>query len=614
MSIAQNYPNLKPSLLLDFANTEQLDPRITFTRASTATYYGTQTAKAEENLLLRSQEFDNASWAKTGATVLADSTTAPDGTSTADTLTETATTETHRTNQSFVTIAGSTYVFSFFAKKGTGAAARDFVQALLSTTPFGSGSEVIFNIATGAVTQSTGVVSSSITDVGNGWYRCVVIDTATTAASASLFIAGVTSGTEVGLQTYAGNADANIFLWGAQVEQRSTVTAYTPTTTQPITNYTPVLQTAAAGVARFDHNPTTFESLGLLIEEQRANLFLRSEEFDNASWVKTALNLTANTIVAPDGTLTGDKINDTAISNIHFVKQDISMTSGVSYTGSVYAKQGERRYLILRYLSGGAFSTNYICLFDLQTGTATNSPTLPVAGFSITPVGNGWYRCSITQAANATGTGGFSLFLSVDGVNTSYTGDGYSGIYIWGAQLEAGAFPTSYIPTVASQVTRSADAASMTGANFSSWYNQAAGTLYADYVVNGLNTGAANAAYGISDGTIANHITGRTTESGVTGIINFQVRVGGVNQAALNSVTVAVGAVAKNAAAYAVNDFAFLGNAGAVQTDTVGTLPIVTQMQIGTLLGSTNVLNGTIKKIAYYPARCTNAQLQGLTS
>jgi hypothetical protein len=317
--------------------------------------------------------------------------------------------------------------------------------------------------------------------------------------------------------------------------------------------------------------------------------------------------LEADTLVASSG----------FVVNVASIIQTLSKSAiATQYTYSCYAKAGAFDRVRL-YVQDNATTVNRAeATFSLVDGSiavaAISAGTFTAASAGpATPVGNGWYRCVLTFTSSTE----TSIRLRIYTANSvAVDGNGFNGIYIWGAQLEVGAFPTSYIPTVASQVTRSADAASMTGANFSSWYNQAAGTLYADYVVNGLNTGAANAAYGISDGTIANHITGRTTESGVTGIINFQVRVGGVNQAALNSVTVAVGAVAKNAAAYAVNDFAFLGNAGAVQTDTVGTLPIVTQMQIGTLLGSTNVLNGTIKKIAYYPARCTNAQLQGLTS
>jgi hypothetical protein len=137
---------------------------------------------------------------------------------------------------------------------------------------------------------------------------------------------------------------------------------------------------------------------------------------------------------------------------------------------SVYAKKGERQYLVLQ-LPSAAFPSSSNATFDLDSATFNLGAGSPTA--SITDVGNGVYRCSITKTAtsSASSNGAFIYVTnSASATINAYTGDGYSGIYIWGAQLEAGAFPTSYIPTVASQVTRSADSASMTGANFSDWY------------------------------------------------------------------------------------------------------------------------------------------------
>jgi hypothetical protein len=271
MAIQSNFPAIKPSLNLDFANTEALDPRITFTRASTATYYdGVTTAKAEENLLLRSQDY-SATWTVTNLTPVTGK-TAPDTTSTATEFTATAANAV--LTQGFTAIAGS-YTFSVFLRRVTG-----------------SGD---IQIAADNGTWTTKVITGT-------WARYDV--TQTVAAGSK------TAGVRVVTDTDA------IEVWGAQLEQRDAVTSYTATTTQPITNYIPVLLTAATNAPRFDHNPTTGESLGLLIEEQRTNLlFPYSEEFDNAAWSKTRSSITSNTIVAPDGTLTGDKlVEDTANS------------------------------------------------------------------------------------------------------------------------------------------------------------------------------------------------------------------------------------------------------------------------------------------------------------
>jgi hypothetical protein len=361
-------------------------------------------------------------------------------------------------------------------------------------------------------------------------------------------------------------------------------------------------------VARFDHNPTTFESLGLLIEEQRTNLLTYSEQFDNASWTKGDSSITANTVVAPNGTLTGDKLVENTSNANHIVAQSFSFVSGTTYTLSVYAKAAERT--LARLSLPSAVTTDAIAAFNLATGAVSSTGT-GVTSALVTSVGGGWFRCSITVTATNSATGNVTVWLL--NPSSPYTGDGYSGIYIWGAQLEAGAFPTSYVATVASQVTRVADAASMTGTNFSSWYNQAEGTLYAEHQKFGTTTFQRVA--GMSDGGFDNRIAIGYGSGSPNNLLTI-VSVGAVTQAQLTLVSPSATNINYKAAlAYAVNDFASVANAGTVQTDTSGTIPVVSRLNIG--VGdntSANPLNGHIRKLSYYPIRCTNAQLQALTS
>ena len=613
MSITSNFPAIKPTLLLDFANTKQLDPRITFTRASTATYYGKQTAKAEENLLLQSQDFATT-WTTTSlnATITANTTAAPDGTTTADTLTDDATNGIHRVSQTVTTSNTLQMVYSVFAKYST----MRWIS-ISAATGTGTWAGAKFDVQNGVLgstsQQGTGFTanSSSITSVGNGWYRCVLVYTAGASGSTSMLVSGATDGTtfttsQRGSEVYIGSGSA-VFLWGAQLEQRSAVSAYTATTTQSITNYIPQLLTAASGVARFDNNPTTFESLGLLIEEGRTNLVTYSEQFDNAAWTKGAATITANTIVAPDGTLIGDKMVEDTANNTHLVQQAPSYTSGTAYTYSVFAKAAERTFLQLRVSASSQFSAS----FNLSTGVASQLASGTTA--AITSVGNGWYRCSITFTATATAVGASRIGLLSNETTQNYTGDGYSGIYIWGAQLEAGAFATSYIPTVASQVTRAADAASMTGTNFSSWYNVAEGTLYAEgKSVDSISGTTARRYAEVNDGSTSNimSIEFRTTTQS-----RFTVTVSDTSQATVTSGGT-INQFSKIAGSYAVNNFAFCANGALGTSDTSGTVPIVTQLNIGSRSDNSaaSTINGTIKKIAYYPLAATPAQLQGLTS
>jgi hypothetical protein len=619
MTIQALYPDISPSLSLDFANVKQLDPRVTFARASTARYYdGKTVAKAEENLLIRSQEFGNAAWLLTSMTQTS-GVTAPDGTSTAFTLNEgTAASATHSLHQVPSLSVSTTYTFSCFIKNVD----AGFAGLTINTAASNYGT-VEFDLSgsgsvnrTAALGTGFSIVASSITAVGNSWFRCVATIALGSASisdpRATVYMSdGSGSFDNRGRVIYTGTSKT-IEAWGAQLEQRSEVTAYTATTTQPITNYIPVLLSAANNEARFDHNPTTSESLGLLIEEQRTNLFTRSEEFDDAAWTKARASIIANTIVAPDGTLTGAKLVENTANDTHRLAQSFSWVSGTTYTISLYAKHAGRNFLFRT--DTVAFPSFSNAVFNLTTGTVSFSGDITNA--TITNVGNGWYRCTATATANTTTTGARIFIDLIDSSNSrSYQGDGYSGIYIWGAQLEAGAFPTSYIPTVASQVTRSVDAASMTGTNFSSWYRQDEGALYAEWQKFAPSTFQAVAI--ASNGTSSNVVAiGHGSISGANNNMRFDVTEGGVSQASITTITNSPSnTFAKTAAAYAVNDFSVVSNGGSAGTDTSGVLPVVNRLSIGAnAAGTGTFLNGTLRKLAYYPKRLTNAQLQALTT
>jgi hypothetical protein len=577
MSTAASFPTIRPSLLLDFANSGVLDPRITFSRSTTATYYdGVTTAKAEENLALQSQTFDSTSWAKSGsATVTSDSTTAPDGTSTADTLNGAA--GSSYIIQAISITTGLSYTFSVFAK----ADSTNFLQIAGGSSVFGTDVWADFDLSAGTV-GSTGTLSTaSIVSVGSGWYRCVVTgtSTATSTVGNAFGVIPVESSSATRFPTNVGAT--SIYIWGAQAEQRSAVTAYTPTTTQPITNYIPVLQTAAANVARFDHNPTTGEALGLLIEEQRTNLLTYSADFSNVAWSKVQCTVTSNAVVAPDGTLSADKlVLDNGISPSGATNDGmyrISVLASGVYTYSIYAKAGEFSSLRVREsLSSGAFLD-----VNLLTGAITNGSLTQFVDPQAINVGNGWWR---TQ-----------------------TGDGYSGIYIWGAQLEAGAFPTSYIATTSATVTRNADEASMTGTNFSSWYRADEGTLFGDFKSSVVPS---------SGNSVVSIGSSATNAFGIYSLSAYQLR--NIRDGASNVLLDAGSASLlqrKVAAAIKTNDFALSLDSGATVSDTDALLQSSanTTMYLGSF-GGIDKYNGTIKKIAYYPVRLSNANLQALTA
>lgn len=591
MSFSNNFPTIKPSLLLDFANTKQLDPRITFTRASTATYYdGKTTAMAEQNLLTYSQDFDNAAWAKYQSTVTANVIAAPDGTTTADKVIATAVSGSHVIYQSAGTNGIQQFV-SVYAK------AAEYTNLQICLNGTGS-SNAVFDLTAVTATSVIGT-TASITSVGNGWYRCVAVMTpqANTAVAIQGFPAGATANNYGNI--FTGDGTSGIYIWGAQVEQRSSVTAYTATTTAPITNYIPVLQTAASGVARFDNNPTTGESLGLLIEEQRTNLLTYSSDYSNAAWNKSSASITTAANVAPDGTVTAQKIISSAAFGQAY--QLVSKaTSAVTYAYSVYAKAGELSNFQLYVDSTPSGAGQYLRV-NLATGSLISQGSTGTGSafvsYSITSVGNGWYRLVLVMTSDASNN--VQAHLScID------SGSGFGGIYIWGAQLEAGAFATSYIATTSAQVTRAADAAGMTGTNFSSWFKADEGTVYAESTFPQVTSSRVVDLWANSTNYIAVFRSG----SNLVGEV-----YNGSSQAFLS---IASSNNNKFTLSYKVNDVAASLNASAVSTDTVATMPSTTPstLYIGAYGGGGNIINGTIKKIAYYPARIPNNQLQALTS
>lgn len=573
MSIKSNFPKLKPTLNLDFANSKSLDPRITFSRASAASYYDGKTyAKAEENLFVYSQDFGNAAWSGMSIAakpaVTTDAVLAPDGTLTADALNFSG--QWQAIGQGSWSV-GVTYTYSIWLRVASGSRTLNLVSLLGST-----------------------LATFVITDV---WTRFTVT---TTSSNAS-----------VALQDRNAADFVTVYAWGAQLEQRSQATAYTPTIAQPITNYIPALQTALAGVPRFDHDPLTGESLGLLIEEQRTNLLTYSEQFDNAVWTKTAAIISTNNAIAPDGTATAEKLIESASTGFHYVGRGGVGTIGNSETLSVYAKAGERSWLRVELGTGTAW-------FDLTNGSIGSSTGVTSA--AITYIGNGWYRCSVVATRAAITTNNFLVVQANNG--GSYVGDGYSGVYIWGAQLEAGAFPTSYIKTEASQVTRVADSASMLGVNFSSWYRRDEGTLFAEASTAADITAPSSSAsgridtVGLSDGSVSNTILIGPNCVGGSNILTLYSASNGTAQCQISSNLMGIKTY-KLAAAMALNSFALSVSGSAPILDLSGIVPDkVDRLLIGNRLfaSPTQQQNGCIRRIAFYPKRLTDTQLQALTT
>ena len=389
----------------------------------------------------------------------------------------------------------------------------------------------------------------------------------------------------------------------ASLDPRVTFTRTGNTAT--VTNSSGNIVGINANLPRFDYDPITLTCKGLLIEEARTNALTYSEQFDNPAWGKSEVTVTANSVVSPSGTLSADTLQNNTNTGSHGIFTSIVFATGSTMT--VYAKAGTTNFVGITNTSN--FAAYSGATFNLSTGAVGVSAACTA---SMTPVGNGWYRCVV---ANTTTYAGSFFVVSVLESNQA-PWLGYAGtnknIYIWGAQLEIGPFGTSYIPTVASTVTRNADVATMTGTNFSSWYNASEGTFQSSVRMTGYSTSYNDYAtfFSVNDGSASNQQY-------------ININGGPVNVAFIGTGGSAIGQTVANittnpvtgVGSYKVNNFAFAANATSTATDTSGTVPTVDRLYFGN--DGTNIrltrMNGCLVKFNYWPQRLTNAEVQAFS-
>jgi len=618
LEISTQYPTIRPSLNLDFVNNKYLDPRITFTRSSAAKYFDGKTVhKAEENLLVRSEEFDNAAWTKTNATVTANTQVNPFGQSTSETLTETTANSQHFTYQQMGVTVGSHYTFSIYAKYNS----RQHLQLILDNSPWNSTCYANFDVQNGTLGTVGSGVTASITSAGNGWYRCSItsINPASTSSTICPFYILMANSSSMGYYgSYTGSTSNSVYIFGAQVEQRSSVGPYQATTTQPITNYQSTLVTASVNQPRFDHDPVTKECKGLLIEDATTNLLTYSEDFGNAAWSKSSSTIYSDFTIAPDGSESADKLIEHATTAGHYISQSLSIIAASSkkYSYSVYAKAKEKQYLQL-IVTGGGLEPNEYANFDLQNGTLGSIGSSVEA--VITHAGNGWYRCSISFTPISSSAGSVYLWV-INAPNSarapSTVGNGYDGLFIWGAQIEdASASPSSYVTTTGATASRSYDNAVMTGTNFSSWYNQEEGSVYSEFKMEQkpLVSYFSNGVWSINDSTSSNILyIAANTNNYLRAVNNY---AGTTVTASDSPFTWGVGALYRVGFSFAQNDLNTSFNSSTVVSDTSGPLfKNMNTLRIGATTAGTSLLRGHLRRFTYYPKKLTNQELQTLTA
>jgi hypothetical protein len=415
-----------------------------FTRATTATVVNKQGVIEDScyNLLQQSEAIDNAAWIKTAGSVTANTIANPvNGQITADTFTPDTTNAQHSITASNYTFNAGDYITRSIYVKSNG-----YPTVVFEVNNFaGNGSTwvyVNFNLNTGQfVKVQANVISYGSTALPNGWYR-IWFTVIQAAAGADTLRVKVSDDPNYQFEapTFTGDGVSGIYVWGAQLEKYATLRPYFRTTNRQ-------------AVPRLDYSLDSTKP-SLLIEPVKTNGLFYSNEF-MTSWLKPYVNISQSGIIAPDNGKAMKMFEDTT-NNLHYTQQPYRGTSTVGYfAGSVYAKAGERGYLTLSIYD----STNRLAAFDLITGVTgfTNSGVTS----SITSIGNGWYRCTILYNSSV-GAPTFQIFMSpaMYSGNLVYQGDGTSGLYLYGAQLEtstATGTSSSYIPTTTATVTRNVE-------------------------------------------------------------------------------------------------------------------------------------------------------------
>jgi hypothetical protein len=520
------------------------------------------------NLASNSNSFtNNSDFTKTG------SLSGPFSSTDGNILTPVGTSEKYSGIASLTVPANTVFTFSVYAK---------YLQntALALRSVYSNGAQdasTIFNLQTNTIIGSIPGTHSNpqIISVGGGWFRYSVDINSTTPPAFPLLFR-VNASNSSGNLTFTPASGDGFYISSAQINTGG-LKPYQPTTDR--LNYPRITYQNGRGA--------------LLSEPQRTNLNLYSQGFDNAYWNKQNASITASAGISPDGTNNAFKLNANTSAAFHIIY------IGGLYNGqaavSVFAKKGEYDFLYIR-IDEPSTTTTYFNLANGTVGTVGSGHTA-----YIEPYNDGWYRCTTVFSKNIVN---YCLGVTSNEASTVLALEANKGIYIWGSQVEASLFSTSYIPTTTATVTRPVDIASKTGA--SSLINASEGVLYFDGFPE--TRGNFNANWFVSNGS--NNFIGITF--GVNTI--YGEVYNGSYQALLTYASTDSGRY-KVALAYKVNDFAMYVNGQLAGTDTSGAVPTgLSYIDVGYQNSGTRNFSQRTNTVALFNTRLTNTQLAELTT
>ena len=377
-------------------------------------------------------------------------------------------------------------------------------------------------------------------------------------------------------------------------------------TTATRVNSAGLIESVANNVPRLDYTDSTCPSL--LVEPQRTNLALRSEEFDNATWTTNGLNATvsANVTTSPDGTSSADAILTTITNGLHYIQQRTgSATAGTTYTMSIYVKK--LGYDYCRIETSNTATAYAIFRFSTKELTIGGGQVVANSG-KVTEMSDGWFRIQMSILPAASATWRWWVECLNDVGSQAFVGDITKGLYVWGFQFEVGSYATSYIPTTSAAVTRNADSIYKTG--ISSLIGQTEGTVLCDINLTKLNSN--KSLFTIDNGTINEYIALIRVSSNI-----FRIRLKNssgaavtlINSIAINDARCRIGFAYKN------GDYAMYVNGTLRGTSTNTTnYPTTALTQFILSNASYGQLNDSYNVSALWKTRLSNTQLAQLTT
>lgn len=531
--------------------------------------------KAKVNLLLQSNTF-NTTWTRP-FTTLTSGQADKDGGTTAWKMEAVGTGSGRKIQQSVIT--SGVISFSLYVKAGT--------APVVGLEVGGTGGFYnYFNVSTGTIESGVGSISKTIESVGNGFYRCTVIGNATAVSSVNIFVcdaAGATSVTD-GAYIYIQDAQINYGLVAQEYQETTTAAVVTG-----ITNDMP----------RLNYDPANPTCPSLLLEPSRTNLFEQSEYFGASYWAKNNGTITDNATTSPEGVVNAAAFTENSSTSTHFMQHaQVVASASTYYSASFFVKYNGRHFQIVG--STGSEGGGYVN-FDLVNGVVGNSDQLTG---KIEDYGNGWYRCTGTNISTSSATEirllPYLITSATSARAESYAGNGTSGVYIYGAQMEQANYQSSMVPTYGTSATRTADDMDTTFA--SAFATDGGATLF--YEIDGTPpsgnnaTGAHYAIYFSSN----DYITYNRTAGGYHRVrinANSIANYVGVGVESIDAVKICVSVTASTATVYAngalVNSVSITGSwssatsLSTVISDTIGSIPVKQLILFPTALTATQL-------------------------